>query len=596
MPRKALARTLKKASSPAPGACSLVIDGAPCPKPARTRGLCPTHYTYAVRTGRLGELAAPSAKPSAERERVISRKPDPADGVCPLVDNGVACARPVRFRGLCDVHRLYLKAVRKLETFAAPSEQSRKSVFSVDPNAPEGICWVVQDGRSCVRQARPSGICATHRSVLHKRPDLPISSFTRKSSQTVYSRRKDPEPGRCVVRECRPVPGEARGRFVPCENESVSRGLCQKHRHRLEKTPALFRQIADPIRKKTVYRIKADLRDGVCVVIEDDVGCTIPTTHARRVCDLHRTALGKGLLRKLTDRFVGTNYSLERKPPHAIVEGFCLLVVNGVSCTNAPQHRGICHACYHLVKKYGDYEALALPLVERPEPSFSRKDRPLRGVCVVVEDEVPCRETPHARGICRRHYRLVDARGRLDELGLGVEELAHLAQLPHYYLDKNVAIRFAMHELFAVNPDHASVALVRAVLRGRVRATVSLDCVRAIYSHVGHRLARPVAEGGGGLQPADAEKAARNYAGKLFFGSGGLWNFLAPTEESFRVCAHEGRLPGLSLEDALEVHLYAVAKAEHGAEMFVTADNGILEYGEAVHPDKVVRASPELFR
>ena len=30
--------------------------------------------------------------------------------------------------------------------------------------------------------------------------------------------------------------------------------------------------------------------------------------------------------------------------------------------------------------------------------------------------------------------------------------------------------------------------------------------------------------------------------------------------------------------------------------MFVTGDAGILKYGEAVHPEKVVTALPELFR
>lgn len=230
------------------------------------------------------------------------------------------------------------------------------------------------------------------------------------------------------------------------------------------------------------------------------------------------------------------------------------------------------------------------------EPVFVRRERLLRGVCALVEDATPCRETSHARGLCHRHYHLLEARDRLQELGLGPDELSRLPLLPHYYLDKNVPIRFAMHQVFGVNPDQASVALVQAVLRGRVRATVSLDCVRALYSHLGHRLARSVADSGKGLDPTEAERVAREYAGKLFFGAGGLWNFLAPSENAFRACALEGRLPELSLEDALEVHLYAVAKAEHGAEMFVTADGGILKYGEAVHPEKVVRAHANLFR
>lgn len=52
-------------------------------------------------------------------------------------------------------------------------------------------------------------------------------------------------------------------------------------------------------------------------------------------------------------------------------------------------------------------------------------------------------------------------------------------------------------------------------------------------------------------------------------------------------CTLGGRLPELSLEDALEVFLHVRAKADHGATLFVTADGGILRYGEAVHPDLV---------
>jgi len=175
------------------------------------------------------------------------------------------------------------------------------------------------------------------------------------------------------------------------------------------------------------------------------------------------------------------------------------------------------------------------------------------------------------------------------QLALTRQEMIVLPDVPHFYFDKNIPIRFAIHELFGVTPDPAAVTLVQAVLKGKIRATVSLDCIRALYSHVGHRLARSSEEGGKDLDEKEAEAMARKYAGELFFGRKGLWRFLSFTEHHFDLCTVKRKLPKLSLEDALEVHLFAVAKKKLGAELFVTADGGILVYGEAVHPRQVVK-------
>jgi hypothetical protein len=127
---------------------------------------------------------------------------------------------------------------------------------------------------------------------------------------------------------------------------------------------------------------------------------------------------------------------------------------------------------------------------------------------------------------------------------------------------------------------------VRAVLERQLRATVSLDCVRAVYSHLGHRLSRPVDEGGKGMDDAAAERQARKYAGALFYGRGGLWNFVASSSDAFKECAHGERHASLSLEDALEVELYAIARKKYGCTHFVTADHGLLtDQPEALAPE-----------
>ncbi len=60
-------------------------------------------------------------------------------------------------------------------------------------------------------------------------------------------------------------------------------------------------------------------------------------------------------------------------------------------------------------------------------------------------------------------------------------------------------------------------------------------------------------------------------------------------------CTREGKLANQTLEDALEVHLFAGAKEKFGASMFVTADGGILQNGIGVHPEKIVTAYPDVF-
>ncbi len=524
--------------------------------------------------------------------RIFAKKLDVVPGVCLLIEAGAPCTRPVKIRGLCAAHRTYLLAAGRLEEFALPP-RNRKHDLRVNPDAAEGLCRVLHAGKPCLSAARGDGICLRHYQQIWMRPDLDLADFKRRHEIT-FVRLKTPTAGVCVIRE-----RTSDGRHADCADKPHARGLCQRHYHRLSANAALFEQLADPPRALPVYRLKKEPKEGVCAIIEDDAGCSNPTNRLRRICDVHQYKSGLasgGRIRELTEAFVERGYVLERKPPHAMVPGFCILLVNNVPCTGVPQHRGICHNCYALVQKYGDYEALALPPAKHAKEEIRRNERIVRGVCILVVDGVACRASVIARGLCKRHYRLLESRGVLEELGLSAEELERLPSTPHFYLDKNVVMRFAMFETFGVAPDRSSIALVDAVLNGKVRATVSLDCVRAVYSHLGHRLARPTDQGGKGLEERDAERMARNYVGGVFFRRGGLWNFMGAGEDTFAACAAEGRLPELSLEDALEVHLFASAKEEHGAELFVTADAGILRYGEAVHPEKVVAAYAETLR
>jgi len=267
-----------------------------------------------------------------------------------------------------------------------------------------------------------------------------------------------------------------------------------------------------------------------------------------------------------------------------------LYLYNGIPCTNTPKRRGLCDPCIWLIGRTEGYEYEQFTLPEKSKQhKIERKKKITKGVCLLIVDGIPCRKAVKARGICNLHYKLVNRKKKLAKFALTVEEAEYLPDIPHFYFDKNIIFRFAIHEILGLTPDWNSVALVQAVLDNKIRATVSLDCIRALYSHIGHRLSRPKSEGGREMDEKEAEKLAREYAGKLFFGREGLWHFMSFDEHQFDLCAFQGRLPNYSLEDALEVHLYAIAKEEYGATLFVTADGGILEYGEAVHPEKVAR-------
>ena len=66
-----------------------------------------------------------------------------------------------------------------------------------------------------------------------------------------------------------------------------ARGLCKKHYRRLSENSALFDEIADPVRDKVSYSLKKDPKSGICVIVQDGIGCTRPARKKRQVCRFH---------------------------------------------------------------------------------------------------------------------------------------------------------------------------------------------------------------------------------------------------------------------------------------------------------------------
>jgi len=582
--------------------------------------------------------------------RILTKKTHIREGICLIIENGVPCNRPVDSRGICTMHKSYLRLKELHEEFALPV-QSKKRDYRVNPEPLAGKCCVIEEGIICEEEATRHGksMCLKHYGAIWQRQklskDIDINDFR---TPLVFARQKHPRAGRCVVKEvtgnektflCK-EPADFRGictrhadllegspalfeeianplarrkkvkkgtcvvqEITPggeehfCSRKLHARGLCLYHYNLLRRrNPGLFEKIADPEKEKSTFRVKRDdrQREGICVIVENDNGCNEPATKKRRICTYHYHALMRaGLLEELTDPFIQEiqerSYQLEQKLPRDRVQGFCILTVNGIPCTNTPKRRGLCDACIWKIGKFGyDFEALALPPMKRGDAEITRKETPIKGICVVIENGVPCRDYSVVRGLCKYHYQKAKRQHKLSEIALSAAEIDRLADTPHFYFDKNLIIRYALHEMFGQAAD-SSIALVDAVVRGRLHATVSTDCIRALYSHLGHQLARPAAEGGKALEPKIAEKIARDYAGKLFFGRGGAWNFVSFQPKHFELCAYQGCLPKLSLEDALELQLFSQAKETNKVNTFVTGDRGILEYGEGVHSDEVMK-------
>lgn len=523
--------------------------------------------------------------------RILAKKIQPEPGLCILTENGSPCPRSVDQRGLCGTHVTYLRKENRLEEFALP-KVSKRYDLRPNPDAPAGVCGVLEAGIPCRAPAQRRGICKRHYAGIWQRPDLKIEDFARDSVKPTLERKKNLNPGQCVLRERLPD-----GRTIMCHATPLARGLCAPHYKRLEKQPELFQVLANQIKKPTEFRRKKDIRAGICQVIQDDIGCTRPTKQKPFICLNHHRLLRKvGQLPELTE-VENKILTLTKKKPEEIVEGECLASVNGHPCRNVPKRRGLCGNClYQITKQKLNLEDFARPAIEKVKHGeFKRRSPVVVGLCILIEGGVACHSPSVTRGLCRPHYKLLEHYQALPRIALSEEELKRIPRVPHWYFDKNIIIDFARQELFRDPAVPESPLLVEAVLRNHVQASVSLDCLRALYSYIGHRLARPVEEGGRGLEPREAERQAREYAGKLFFARGGLWHLVAYDIHQVGGVLAQGKLPALSLEDALEVQLFAKVRLEHAATLFVTADRELLDAGHGVHPRRIIQEFAEIF-
>lgn len=528
-----------------------------------------------------GRPAGPASRP----RRVLQRKAAPDGDRCLLIDDGRPCPRPSKTRGVCDKHYTYLRVSRQLGNFALPPQPSEAKRHRVELKADPvlGVCRLVVNGRPCELPTDRRGLCRKHYASLWQRPDVNLDDFALPAGYKPPIRlRRSPVEGECRVHQ-----GGA-----DCRERAHARGLCQKHYKQLrDPQPALFRQIATPDPNAREFALRRTLRDGRCRVATNGQGCGQPS-ETRGLCRHHYSVLrGRPELERIAlpaRQAAARVYT--RAPDAAQGVDRCVVVENGVRCSGVPERRGVCREHHKRIGNSHEYSLGDFYLPERP-PTLERKpaEECRDGLCVVLEDGAGCQTPPHVRGLCRRHYRVAMERGVLEALASAARDARSPFgagnDRPHFYLDKNVLFDHADHRVFRAEGQDASVRLVERVVAGAVRASVSADAVKSSYNHVRYRLERPAAEGGRDLDPAEADRIARQHVAATFFGRG-AWRIVALDAPVFRRVASAP--PGdLSLEDALELQAYQQARAgKAGPTLFVTRDT---DFVEGVHPNDLVR-------
>ncbi len=518
--------------------------------------------------------------------RVLTRQTAPTEGLCLLAVNGAPCPRPIRWRGLCAAHFQHLQKAGRLGEYALPSKAGKKYVFAVKDDLEPGVCRLIVNGQFCDRPGIRRGLCARHYAGIWQRTDLDLDDFCTPPFPPRVALRKDMSSDRCRVEEA----------GVGCAERPHARGLCQRHYNQLHAHASIFDLVATAKAPVVEYSLRNRPRDGRCRAAEDGVGCAEPAA-VRGLCRRHH-----GTLRQRPETMAAialpaapkVRLGFEKAPDAGDAPLSCVVVENGLRCTGTPERRGVCRRHHRILGSHPDYSLHDFYLPERPSV-LSRKppEEATDGLCLVLEDGVPCARPPHVRGLCGAHYKRVVHLGKLEAFALPARALRAIFgsgnDRPHYYVDKNVLYDHADHEVFGAGGQEASVLLVESIRAGRVRGSVSLDGVKSVYSHVRYRLQRPTEEGGRGAGEVEADAQARAYIESTFYGEG-AWRFVVLDAQVFgRVVVATGRQ--LSLEDALEFQAYQQArKGKAGPTMFVTRDT---DFPEGVHPTHLPRVPDE---
>jgi hypothetical protein len=476
-------------------------------------------------------------------------------------------------RGLCRRHYQAVKSRGLLGQIALPPARSKYDIRLKAPDQLQSaICRVIVNGEACLVPAQRRGLCDRHYAAIWQRPDLKLDDFAAAPiSPGDFRLRRRPPPDHCRIVE----------RDVPCDRPPHARGLCKNHYAWLrEHDMALFERLAERDRNSIIYTLRLRLKRGRCRVCEDGKACG-EAAYSRGLCQHHYSVLfdKRELFLQIAEPSKARPAAVFKCKP-VPEPGTCHILENGVGCTAPSEYRGLCLRHYRALRP----RRLADFLLPEQERIYTLKVAAQQNsaICRVAEDGQPCQESAFGRGLCRRHHRVVQKLGRLDELGAPPRAAGGRQQrVPHTYLDKNILFDWCDAEAFGATGQKASCELIERVRAGKMVATISASAVTSSYNHLRHRAGRPVAEGGRELADGSAELLARQTIRQMLQGA---WRILALAAHDLRTVlatAPETQ----SYEDALEWAAYQEARRGHyGPRWFVTRDS---DFPEGVSPWKL---------
>ena len=204
---------------------------------------------------------------------------------------------------------------------------------------------------------------------------------------------------------------------APCSAEIFMRGLCMRH-YQAVKSRGLLEKIGLPVKRKYEIRLKAadQLQAGICRVVVNGEPCVVPAQR-RGLCDRHYAAIWQRPDLRLDDFAAHSVDSGDFRLRRKLVPNCCRVVERDVACNELPHARGLCKRHYRWLREH-DLE-LFERLAERDRSTvvYILRLRLKPGRCRVCEDGKPCGEVAYSRGLCSHHYVvLFDRRELFDQI------------------------------------------------------------------------------------------------------------------------------------------------------------------------------------
>jgi hypothetical protein len=203
----------------------------------------------------------------------------------------------------------------------------------------------------------------------------------------------------------------------PCDRQAVTRGLCVAHARELVALGRLeeFALPVSVIDRRKRYELKSTdaLQAGVCRVIVNDVACAAPATR-RGLCGLHYAGIWQRpdlVLDDFCADAIAATYRLRK----SLTDGECRVREGDQDCHEAPHARGLCRRHYRLLRDRRPQDFRLIAERDPTERTWQLRRDPREGRCRVAENLIGCGQAAVRRGLCLHHLNVLRSRPALLE-------------------------------------------------------------------------------------------------------------------------------------------------------------------------------------